>query len=208
MAFADVNKDGFSDLIANENFPLGGGRGRVHVLLGPGGRRARYSPILAENDQDGFGWQVASLGDFDGDTIDDFAVSAPSFTGDLEAQGRIYVYSGVDGSLITAVHGNAPRQQLGLALSGAGDFNADGYADVAFRVHGQLPRSVAVMPGPDLGEGVPLIVYSQPWVSFGANLCPVGDTNGDLFDELLVADPTDSSTVLHAGKIYIESFNP
>jgi hypothetical protein len=135
-------------------------------------------------------------------------VSAPFFSGEIENQGRLYVYSGIDGSLITTLDGNARRQQLGLKMSGAGDFNSDGFADVAIQVYSPLPRRVAVMPGPDVGEGVPLIEYSQEPVSFGANLCALGDTNGDGFDELLIASPSDSTGGHHAGKIYVESFNP
>jgi hypothetical protein len=204
MAFADVNDDGLGDLVVGEP-GYAGGAGRVHVLLGPGATPAGYSPVVGQNG--GFGSEVASLGDFDGDGIDDFAVGAPSYTASLSAQGKVYVYSGFDGSLLASHTGAAANQSVGLKVSAAGDFNHDGLADVAVRQVGSA-RGVLVLPGPDLGGGVSLAFYANPTVSYGSNFCGAGDTNGDLFDDLVVASPADSSGGLSAGKIYIESFYP
>jgi hypothetical protein len=204
MAFADVNKDGYSDLVAGEP-DYDNHTGRVHVFLGPRGARPSYSPIVGEGGE--FGGAVASLGDFDGDGVDDFAVSASGFSGELSAQGRLYVYSGKRGTLIASVVGSA-NHNLGLKLTAAGDLDGDGLADVAVRVW-SLPRQIAVFGGPDLGKGHPIAIIEDPEPNFGANVCGVGDTNGDGYDDLYVAHPVVSSNAgAHTGKIYVMGFDP
>jgi hypothetical protein len=44
----------------------------------------------------------------------------------------VFVYSGADGSQLHRWDGTQAYQNLGLAVAGAGDVNADGYANLIF----------------------------------------------------------------------------
>ena len=143
-------------------------------------------------------------GDFNGDGFDDLAVGSPGENG---ARGIVHViYS--DGAGLTAqgnqvweqgvagIDGNAERgDQFGIALA-AGDFDADGYCDLAAGANGE-----------DGGRGIVHVIYgaaqgltadrNQAWRQghdgllgeaesgdfFGSALA-TGDFNGDGFDDL------------------------
>src|SRR6185436_14900925 len=79
-----------------------------------------------------FGWSVAGAGDVDGDGRRDVIVGAnldDSGADPNENSGSARVFSGLDGSEIRAFTGS-PKDELGYAVSGAGDVNRDGYADL------------------------------------------------------------------------------
>ncbi len=84
---------------------------------------------VGANDGDEFGYAVASVGDFNGDRIDDVAAGAPGFSGDT---GTVTLYlggrPGSHGSVILGSGTGGGR--YGEALAGA-DVNCDGFADVA-----------------------------------------------------------------------------
>ena len=87
--------------------------------------------LEGEAANDNFGQFVNDAGDVNGDGFDDFMVGAPGFSGaGVIAAGRAYLFSGLDGSLLQTFDGTFIGQQYGLAMSGIGDANQDGYADV------------------------------------------------------------------------------
>ncbi len=82
----------------------------------------------AEAPGDGFGWAGESFGDIDGDGVPDYIVGAPRAAPDAPLQGRAYVYSGSTGEPLHVLTG-AAHDQLGIAVAGAGDVDADGIPD-------------------------------------------------------------------------------
>jgi hypothetical protein len=94
-----------------------------------------------------FAWAMTGLGDFNGDGVDDFAISAPLWTnptGALHDAGRVFVFYGRaarDWPATIDLRGacaadlcfeNAEANHaFGWAVSGAGDFNDDGTNDLA-----------------------------------------------------------------------------
>lgn len=80
--------------------------------------------------------QLSSIGDFDGDGYEDFAVGVPAMN---EERGRIFLYSGTtlerrDGQLSPseaagALSGESEDDLVGCKLQGVGDVNGDGLDD-------------------------------------------------------------------------------
>ena len=86
-----------------------------------------------ENLLDNFGNAVVGVGDLDHDGNDDFIVSAPFHDGNsgqlLDDFGRVYVVSGIDGSLLTTLTGDTESELFGFSIASASDIDGDGTND-------------------------------------------------------------------------------
>ena len=122
----DVNGDGYGDVIVGTFIPSGAGYARVYS-----GANGSVLYHLTDGDTgDAFGHSVAGVGDVNGDGSPDFAVSATNSSAGGTLSGRVFVYSGLDGSLLREFLGT-PNQHLGYALNPAGDVNGDHFPDIA-----------------------------------------------------------------------------
>ncbi|MFJ3052933.1 Ig-like domain-containing protein, partial [Pseudomonas nitroreducens] len=106
------------------------------------------SSLVGEKPGDNAGWLITNVGDFNGDGIDDFFVTAPNAGNDL---GRSYLIYGAAGGLPNLGNLGALRPDQGLIItntdtrftqegmvaSALADFNGDGYADIAVGSHYQ-----------------------------------------------------------------------
>ena len=220
----DYNGDGFADVAIGEPGAESSLQGWVHVLYGTGTGLTATAPAdqvfdqdtagvpdVGEN-EDRFGAALAS-GDFNGDCRADLVVGAPE---EDSGQGAVTVLYGSDDGLDPATAeqfsqgaGGMPGvaytgEWFGSALA-AGDFNADGYADVAIGAYEDRIVSIA----DPLGEGAVYLLYGSanglttagaeqfsqdssgvPGVAeeddrFGATLA-AGDFDGDGGDDLAV----------------------
>ena len=126
----DLNSDGHDDFIvgACQDSTNGNQAGEVRVFSGVDG--SLMFRVLGESSGDFFGNAVSGAGDVNADGTPDFIVGAiwdANSTGNFA--GSASVFSGVDGSLIHKFEGGE-NDFFGTRVSGVGDVNSDGHADV------------------------------------------------------------------------------
>ncbi len=147
----DVNGDGTPDIVASavgydsdpDGTPGNGDEqsnaGRIYMLTGKDGTTLWTRDGENKNDNQGIN-AMSSAGDVDLDGIIDIAVGARGYDPDpdgtpgngdeLNSAGRIYMYSGKDGSTLWTRDGENANDFMGISYSGAGDMNSDGTPDV------------------------------------------------------------------------------
>jgi hypothetical protein len=225
-ADSDFDGDGYSDLAVGARGESGGagaaGSGAVNVLYGSlNGLTSARNQIWSEPSPgllevgvtdpfpDAFGTGLAT-GDFDADGYADLAVGAPGVGTDAGSQqGAIWIIHGsADGLTATGNQAWTPEDLPGLPTDRgwfgreltSGDFDGDGYADLAIDVPGADPGSlqgqgaVAILFGGANGlDAATAQVFAEGPAgyadgSFGGVLAS-GDMNGDGRDDLAVAAP-------------------
>jgi hypothetical protein len=126
----DVNGDKVLDVYASDfsNAAKGPATGRVYVHSGADGRR--LLTLTGENAGDGFGIGSADVGDVNRDGFDDLVIGAWQYAAAAPSGGKVYLYSGKDGSLLRTITGRVPGETLGFDATGAGDVDGDGVIDL------------------------------------------------------------------------------
>jgi parallel beta-helix repeat protein len=150
------------------------------ILNSSGNIAATISTVSGTNIDDRFGWNVSDCGDVNGDGVDDIIVGAPGYNSD---QGRAYIFfggSGFIGDLISdsadvILDGSWAGAQFGWDVSGAGDFNGDGFND-----------TIVGAPGNNTNTGAVYIFYGSSSLggtitSNNANITIDGENSGDFF---------------------------
>ncbi len=164
----------------------------------------------APSTEESFGHALA-VGDFDGDGFDDLAIAAPwAISPERERAGNVIVAHGWAGGLMPFggflmrldldALPDMPEEddEFGYALA-AGDFNLDGFDDLAIGVPGEDDvGKVLVVYGSEVSLIFPSHRYfgslelggeSQPGMRFGHTLA-AGDFDGDGRDDLAIGAPT------------------
>jgi hypothetical protein len=226
LAWADFNGDTMTDLVIG----VPGAR-RVIVMYGASGRLSaeRHQTFNAVTGCDWYGGALAT-GNFDGDAYPDLVVGAPLCQ---STKGLAFVYSGGEERLeflqktLTLTDFSLQQKtydHFGAALA-AGDFNGDGFDDLAVGIPGRDQTSIVV----DIGA---VAIYhgrvrtSDPTSSFLAprrimhqenggthvneagdhfgEVLAAGNFNGDAYDDLAVGVPLeDVGGVVNAGEVTI-----
>jgi hypothetical protein len=232
VAMGDFNGDGMADVAvgAPRDHVNGQASGTVTVFAGTAnglgvGRRLVQSAFgSADEADDQFGTALAA-GDFNRDGFADLAIGAPNEAIGTVRAGAVYIYHGSTGGLVPArgfdqadVGGrtNGAGDQWGSAL-GAGDFNRDGFVDVAVgapgkAMAGQTARSgdVTVLKGSAGGLGFGWNVDQRDTAGtnedgdrFGAAVA-AGNVTGSAHDDLVVGAPGESpGTDPRSGALYV-----
>jgi hypothetical protein len=153
--------------------------------------------VDSDQDDSFLGAGMASAGDVNGDGYGDVIVGAPGYDNGQSGEGRAYVYLGSANGLSSTpawtVESDQAGADLGVSVSGAGDVNGDGYADVIVGSflfsNGQASEGIAlVYLGSSTGLAtVPasLLECDQANARFGESVSS-GDFNGDGYGDVVV----------------------
>jgi hypothetical protein len=119
----DIDHDGVNDVVTSAPTHGAGDShaGRIYVYS-VGSDRLMWTADGAAGDELGTG--VEAAGDTNGDGIPDVVASGPS------ARGIARIYSGRDGRVLHEFHAVTSTEMFGNHISGAGDADGDGHADV------------------------------------------------------------------------------
>ncbi|HMZ19782.1 MAG TPA: VCBS repeat-containing protein, partial [Blastocatellia bacterium] len=125
----DVDGDKVPDVYASDfpNTAKGPATGRVYVHSGADGRRLHT--LTGEAPGGAFGIGSADVGDVNKDGFDDLLVGAWQYAGAAQSGGKVYLYSGKDGSLLRAITCRVPGETFGFDATGVGDVDGDGVID-------------------------------------------------------------------------------
>lgn len=125
----DVNGDKIPDIYASDfsNNAKGNSTGRIYVVSGADGRR--LLTLTGESANDGFGIDPADAGDVNHDGFDDLIVGAWQHSSAAASGGKVYLYSGKDGSLMRAYTCRIPGDTFGFDATEIGDVDGDGAID-------------------------------------------------------------------------------
>ncbi len=125
----DVNRDKVPDIYASDfsNNAKGNSTGRIYVVSGVDGRR--LLTLTGESANDGFGIGPADAGDVNHDGYDDLIVGAWQHSSAAPSGGKVYLFSGKDGSLMRAFTCRIPGDTFGFDATEIGDVDGDGAID-------------------------------------------------------------------------------
>lgn len=125
----DVDGDGVPDAYASDfsNSAKGPSTGRTVVHSGKDGHRLLV--LTGETAGEGFGTSPSVAGDVDGDGHADLVVGAWQYSGAATSGGRVYLYSGKDGSLMKTYTSKVVGDTLGFDSVALGDVDGDGIID-------------------------------------------------------------------------------
>lgn len=138
-----------------------------------------------------------AAGDVNGDGVPDVIVGAPNYHWPSSTTyGAIFVYSGIDGSLLLQKGGGNHQLYLGTSVAGVGDVNGDGYADVMAGAPGNYYSASGVFIWSGF-DGSELYAFtSSVYGVIGSSVSGAGDFNQDGFDDFLVSRDDYTSPVL------------
>ncbi len=212
----DVNGDGFDDLLVTAN-------SRVSTYHGSAAGAAGDAAWEIEVDQlggivlDNFRDSVAGAGDVNGDGYDDVIVGAPgSNAAGTTITGRAIVFSGSINGLEQLPDWNVTDgvvySYFGAVVTGLGDVNGDGFADVGVGASGHINRAPRVHVYHGSATGLPttasyVLDGAEVYDAFGSRMESAGDVNGDGFDDVLISSSYYSDLIIEQGRaaVYLGS---
>ncbi len=215
-AAGDVNNDGFSDVIVGAQANSAGGTfaGRTYLYFG-GANMDNSADVIftGEADFDNFGNSVSGAGDVNNDGFSDVIVGAYSNdAGEFDA-GRAYLYFGgasMDNSADVIFNGEATFDYFGISVSGAGDVNNDGFADVIVGAYANSAggfdagRAYLYFGGVNMNNTADVIFTGEAnYDYFGYSVSGAGDVNNDGFSDVIAGAYGNKAGGIFAGRAYL-----
>ena len=206
----DVNGDGYADWVVGAP-AYDRLTGRAWLYLG--GATPDATPdleITFAMPSDAFGTAIAGAGDLNGDGFADFAIGAPQTVGATTGEVRVF-FGGATPNAVVDVNlvGGATNDIFGTTVAGAGDFNGDGYADLAVGAPSIAGRGqVVVFAGAAGALNQRLLDVRGAMVGsvgekLGSSLDGAGDFNGDGFGDLVVGANNNAANGANTGRAYV-----
>lgn len=127
----DINRDGVEDFIVGAHEDTADLEGQAYVFSGVDGSLV-YEFYDGETPCDRFGWDVAGVGDVNGDGFPDFLIGAMHFDDPpINNRGAAFIHSGFDGRLISTFFGDGNLlDDFAETVSAAGDLNGDRLGEI------------------------------------------------------------------------------
>ncbi|MFO1337091.1 MAG: FG-GAP-like repeat-containing protein [Burkholderiaceae bacterium] len=236
-AAGDVNGDGLADLVigvgtrhdghgfTDRSYVVFGKKGASPVELAAiaaGGEGAGGFSIHADDTAKAIGFNVGTVGDFDGDGLADVLVDVQYQRTDTNNAGRSYVIFGKRGTAAVKLSAVAqgqggvvinaePGGHSDTVVAGAGDVNGDGMADlvigmpnrnqsyVVFGRPGTAPIDLGAISAGDGGFSMKGYGYDAA----GSSVAAAGDINGDGLADVLIGAPGSYWKVEGRGRTYV-----
>lgn len=149
----------------------------VVCCAGSGWSQTPFQSWTAANGGE-FGTDVSAVGDFDGDGVEEVAISAPGANLGLVDNGAVFVYSPYANTPLLTITGSVNFDRLGFAIAGLDDVDGDGTPDLlAARQGGFAQRSIDCFSG---ASGAALYTAPIPAAWSVANLRVVALDDLDL----------------------------
>src|SRR5262245_61150284 len=175
-----------------------------------------------------FGGAVAGAGDVNGDGYADLLVGAEEYDAGQTNEGAVFVFLGsasgiADGNPTTAdaqLESNQAGSLFGTTVSGAGDVNGDGYADVIVGAqlydNGQADEGAAFIflgSASGIADGNPSTADTQlegnqaislaDFPPFAGSVAGAGDVNGDGYADVIVGGEGYNNGQLREGVAFV-----
>ncbi len=211
----DVNQDGFDDLLVGSPFhdAQESWTGATYLVHGPveGTLSLANADATFHGDYGDGASRPAGVGDVDGDGFDDVLIGAPgSSLSDVDGVAFL-IYGPAKGTIGpkdagAVIVGDAGHSYVGTRVSGVGDVNGDGLADLLISATDDGVRSVYLAHGPVLGTLSLSDADAQfQWLACETPNLPIssaGDVNGDGLDDFLVGTPCRSKDPIEGAHLF------
>jgi hypothetical protein len=199
----DVNKDGYADVIVGADGYAS--IGRAYIYHG-GSNMNNTADVTMTGEASGnyFGRSVSGAGDVNNDGYDDVIVGARAYS---SYTGRTFIYYGgssMNNTVDVTMTAVETDNSFGYRVSGAGDVNNDGYADVIIGAIGYSSytgRAYIYYGGSNMNNTADVTMTGETaGDQFGRSVSGAGDVNDDGYDDVIVGAYFYSS---YTGRAYI-----
>ena len=186
----DVNDDGYSDVIVGA-WGFNSVTGRAYIYYGGASMNSSADVIMTgETTNNSFGYSVSDAGDVNGDGFADVYVGAYGFSA---SKGRAYLYYGgasMNNVVDIYMTGDTSLNYFGYSVSGGGDVNGDGFADMIAGAFGRNSNTgrAFVYTNSLRGEDIADVTMTGEAIYdyFGYSVSTAGDVNRDGFSDVIV----------------------